>query len=120
MLEVRYRDYQARRLYDQHGSARATDLTRLENLPAQPRRRHRVHRLIRAALHLVQAARWSSDSRPLRGRLVRISVTTNPTGEWIAGQEAFPWVEAPRHLIRDRDGSFGSGVCPTRAHNGNL
>jgi transposase InsO family protein len=45
----------------------------------------------------------------LRRRLVRIGVTTNPTAEWIAGQvtEAFPWDEAPLHLIRDRDGSFG-------------
>jgi transposase InsO family protein len=45
----------------------------------------------------------------LRRRLIRISVTTNPTAEWIAGQviEAFPWDEAPRHLIRDRDRSFG-------------
>ena len=38
-----------------------------------------------------------------------ISVTNNPTAEWIAGQvtDAFPWDEAPRHLIRDRDGAFG-------------
>ena len=38
-----------------------------------------------------------------------ISVTTNPTAEWIAGQvtDAFPWDEAPSHLIRDRDGAFG-------------
>ena len=45
----------------------------------------------------------------LRRRLVWISVTTNPTAEWIAGQvtEAFPWDQVPRHLIRDRDGSFG-------------
>ncbi len=45
----------------------------------------------------------------LRRRLIRVSVTTNPTAEWITGQviEAFPWDEAPRHLIRDRDGSFG-------------
>ena len=45
----------------------------------------------------------------LRRRLVRVSVTTNPTAEWIAGQvtEAFPWDESPRHLLRDRDGSFG-------------
>jgi len=45
----------------------------------------------------------------LRRKLVRVSVTSNPTAEWIAGQvtEAFPWGEAPRHLIRDRDGSFG-------------
>ncbi len=47
--------------------------------------------------------------RHARRRLVRISVTSNPTAEWIAGQvtDAFPWDEAPRHLIRDRDGSFG-------------
>ena len=44
-----------------------------------------------------------------RRRLLRIAVTSNPTAEWIAGQvtEAFPWDEAPRHLIRDRDGAFG-------------
>ncbi len=36
---------------------------------------------------------------------VWINVTTNPTAEWIARQitEAFPWSEAPRYLIRDRD-----------------
>jgi transposase InsO family protein len=45
-----------------------------------------------------------------RRRVVRIAVTSNPTAEWIAGQvtEAFPWNEAPRYLIRDRDGSFGT------------
>ncbi len=47
--------------------------------------------------------------RHARRRLVAISVTTNPTAEWIAGQvtDAFPWDEAPRHLIRDRDRAFG-------------
>ena len=47
--------------------------------------------------------------RHARRRLVSISVTTNPTAEWIAGQvtDAFPWDEAPRHLIRDRDRAFG-------------
>jgi transposase InsO family protein len=41
--------------------------------------------------------------------LVSISVTNNPTAEWIAGQvtDAFPWDEAPHHLIRGRDGAFG-------------
>jgi hypothetical protein len=45
-----------------------------------------------------------------RKRLIRIGVTTNPTAEWIANQvtEAFPSDEAPRHLIRDRDGSSGT------------
>ena len=48
--------------------------------------------------------------RHARRQLVRIAVTSNPTAEWIAGQviEAFPWDEAPRHLIRDRDRAFGS------------
>jgi hypothetical protein len=45
-----------------------------------------------------------------RRELVWINVTTNPTAEWIARQltEAFPWDEAPRHLIRDRDRIYGS------------
>jgi transposase InsO family protein len=47
--------------------------------------------------------------RHARRRWVSISVTNNPTAKWIAGQvtDAFPWDEAPRHLIRDRDGAFG-------------
>jgi transposase InsO family protein len=44
-----------------------------------------------------------------RRDLVWINVTTNPTAEWIAHQitEAFPWNEAPRYLIRDRDRTYG-------------
>src|SRR3981189_1653006 len=40
-----------------------------------------------------------------RRELVWISVTTHPTAEWVARQitEAFPWNEAPRYMIRDRD-----------------
>ena len=36
-------------------------------------------------------------------------MTSNRTAEWIAGQvsDAFPWDQAPRQLIRDRDGAFG-------------
>ena len=43
-----------------------------------------------------------------RRRLVWTNVTANPTAEWIARQitEAFPWDQAPRYLIRDRDGSY--------------
>src|ERR1019366_5106399 len=45
------------------------------------------------------------DSTQLSDALVWINVTTNTTAEWIAHQttEAFPWDEAPRYLIRDRD-----------------
>jgi transposase InsO family protein len=47
-----------------------------------------------------------------RRRLLWTDVTTNPTAEWIARQitEAFPWDQAPRHLVRDRDGSYGAIV----------
>src|SRR6202047_4393014 len=47
-----------------------------------------------------------------RRDLVWINVTTNPPSDWIARQmtEAFPWDEAPRHLIRDRDRIYGSVV----------
>jgi len=47
-----------------------------------------------------------------RRDLVWIHVTTNPTAEWNARQltEAFPWNEAPRYLIRDRDRIYGTVV----------
>jgi len=47
-----------------------------------------------------------------RRDLIWINVTTNPTAEWIARQitEAFPWDEAPRYLIRDRDRIYSSVV----------
>jgi transposase InsO family protein len=47
-----------------------------------------------------------------RRDLVWINVTTNPTADWIARQltEAFPWDEAPRYLIRDRDRIYGGIV----------
>src|SRR6478752_3202157 len=47
-----------------------------------------------------------------RRDLVWINVTTNPTAEWIAHQitEAFPWDDAPKYLIRDRDQSYGAVV----------
>src|SRR5499433_3309023 len=50
--------------------------------------------------------------RLARRELVWINVTAYPTAEWIARQitEAFPWNEAPRYLIRDRDGIYGVAV----------
>jgi transposase InsO family protein len=50
--------------------------------------------------------------RVARRDLVWINVTTNPSADWIARQitEAFPWNEAPRYLIRDRDQVYGVAV----------
>jgi hypothetical protein len=44
-----------------------------------------------------------------RRGIVWIDVTANPMAEWVARQitEAFPWHEAPRYLIRDRDRIYG-------------
>ena len=45
-----------------------------------------------------------------RRDLVWIKVTAHPTAEWVARQitEAFPWNEAPRYMIRDRDCIYGA------------
>ena len=50
--------------------------------------------------------------RLARRGLVWINVTAHPTADWIAQQitEAFPWNEAPRYLIRDRDAIYGAVV----------
>ena len=50
--------------------------------------------------------------RLARRELVWLNVTAHPTAEWIAQQitEAFPWTEAPRYLIRDRDAIYGAAV----------
>ena len=47
-----------------------------------------------------------------RRGLVWVNVTANPTADWVAQKitEAFPWNEAPRYLIRDRDRIYGAVV----------
>ena len=48
-----------------------------------------------------------------RRDLIWINVTANPIAEWIARQitEAFPWAEASRYLIRDRDRTMSPWWC---------
>jgi len=50
-----------------------------------------------------------------RRRIVHFNVTEHPTEDWTAQQirEAFPWDEAPRYLIRDRDAIFGKDMVAT-------
>jgi putative transposase len=49
-----------------------------------------------------------------RRRVVHVAVTAHPTAAWKAQQlrEAFPWDDAPRYLIHDRDLAF-AGVGAT-------
>lgn len=51
-----------------------------------------------------------------RRRIRHVAVTAHPTAAWTAQQlrEAFPWDEAPRYLIHDRDHAFDRlGVMAT-------
>ena len=55
-----------------------------------------------------------------RRRVVHFNVTPHPTARWTALQvvQAFPFNEAPRFLIRDRDGIYGQDFCERIAHLG--
>ena len=47
-----------------------------------------------------------------RRRVVHFNITDHPTRRWTAQQvvEAFPWDEAPRYLLRDRDRIYGTAL----------
>jgi hypothetical protein len=55
-----------------------------------------------------------------RRRLISLSVTDHPIGDWIARQitDAFPWDEAPDCMILDRDASYGHAVAKRLAAMG--
>ena len=45
-----------------------------------------------------------------RRQVIHFNVTEHPTSKWSGQQivEAFPWNEAPRYLLRDRDSVYGA------------
>ena len=45
-----------------------------------------------------------------RRKVLHFNVTEHPTAQWTGQQiiEAFPWDTAPRYLLRDRDGIYGT------------
>lgn len=46
-----------------------------------------------------------------RRKVIHFNVTEHPTSQWAGQQivEAFPWTQAPRYLLRDRDSVYGAG-----------
>jgi hypothetical protein len=58
--------------------------------------------------------------RHCRRELLWLSVTAHPNAEWIARQltEACGWQEAPRYVVRDRDGALWRGLRPAPCRNG--
>jgi hypothetical protein len=83
----------------------AVCLEALTHLPAQPCTEHRRDGTVRVPTIGFGLLYVLAIIRLGRRQLVWIKVTPNPPAEWIAHQitEAFPWNEAPRYLIRDRD-----------------
>jgi len=55
-----------------------------------------------------------------RRRVVHFNITEHPTAAWTAQQvvEAFPWDEAPRYLLRDRDCIYGTSFRQRVQHMG--
>jgi putative transposase len=55
-----------------------------------------------------------------RRRIIHFNVTEHPTAQWTAQQvvEAFPWDEAPRYLLRDRDRIYGTHFRQRVRHMG--
>jgi hypothetical protein len=92
-----------------HGQKAGASFPELEDIPAQSRRWIASIDLFVVRTISFKLLYGLVILRHARRRLVTISVTNNPTANWIAGQltNAFPWDEAPLHLIRDRDGAFG-------------
>jgi putative transposase len=52
-----------------------------------------------------------------RRRVVHVAVTDHPTAAWTAQQlrEAFPWDDAPRYLVHDRDTAFAAWATTASA-----
>ena len=55
-----------------------------------------------------------------RRRIVHFHITEHPTAQWTAQQvvEAFPWDEAPRYLLCDRDRIYGAAFRQRVQHMG--
>jgi putative transposase len=103
----------------------ANYLVRGRRPPSQTRRtflRNHVGQIVAADFFVVPTATYrllfvlvllAHDRRRIR----HVAVTAHPTAAWTAQQlrEAFPWDEAPRYLIHDRDHAFDGLGATARA-----
>jgi len=79
------------------------------DVPSQSCRRHRRDGSVRRTDNLVSSALRLLIVGHGRRQILWFGVTARPTAERIANQitEACGWEQAPRYLIRDRDGAYG-------------
>src|ERR1700726_2848195 len=92
-----------------HGQARTPAIPRLEDVPSQSCRRHRRDGSVRRADNSFRLLYGLLIVGHGRRQILWFGVTAHPTAEWIANQitQACGWEQAPRYLIRDRDGAYG-------------
>ena len=92
-----------------HDEEKATAIARLESLPSQSCRRHRLDGFVRGPDDLIQPVVWISYPPAFPPCALWVGVTAHPSGEWIAHQltEAYGWQQAPRYIVRDRDCVYG-------------
>ena len=81
----------------------------MANLPGQSCSRHRCLRFLTVPTVTFRVLYVFSALRHDRRRVVHFNVTDHPYAEWAAQQiiDTFPYEEAPRFLLRDRDGTYG-------------
>jgi len=87
------------------------------DIPAESHRPDRGGGLLGRANGDLSPAVRSRDLAHERRRVVHVGVTDHPTAAWTAQQlrEAFPWNDAPRYLVRDRDSAFHAWGTTTLA-----
>ena len=83
----------------------------LADISRKPHPRYRGHRFLHSA---------NANLRHERREVIHFNVTAHPSAQWTAQQivEAFPWDEAPRFLLRDRDAIFSNDVQQRIQHMG--
>jgi transposase InsO family protein len=81
----------------------------VEDVPPQSCRRHRGDGSVRRTDDFISLALWLVNHGAWSTTGLWFGVTAHPTAEWIANQitHACGWKQAPRYLIRDRDGAYG-------------
>lgn len=96
-----------------HGETEKATLPDLAHLSQKPRQGIGFRRFLGGTYHYVSTPFAFVILDHDRRRPVHFAVTASLTAEWTARQllEAFPWDNAPKYLLRDRDGVYGQKFC---------
>ncbi len=92
-----------------HGEGTATAVSGVEDLPAQPPDGIASMDLFVVPTLSFRLLHGFLILQHRRREILWLGVTAHPNAEWISRQitEAFGWEQAPRYIVRDRDGVYG-------------